>query len=106
MKKVFITGGTGFIGRNLREQLAGFYNVTAPPSQELDLLDDAHVTGFLKKGRFDVVIHAATWNATRTSTKDLTNVIENNFRMVFNLARCADDYGKMIYYGSGAEFDR
>lgn len=106
MKKIFITGGTGFIGRNLREQLAGFYNVTAPTSQELDLLDDAHVTGFLKKGRFDVIIHAATWNATRTSTKDLTRVIENNLRMFFNLARCADDYGKMIYYGSGAEFDR
>lgn len=107
MKKVLITGGTtGFIGSNLSEQLAGLYDITALSSQVLDLQDDDRVSQFLKKGQFDVVFHAATWNATRTSTKDLTKVTESNLRMFFNLARCADDYGKMIYYGSGAEFDR
>ena len=105
MKKIFITGGTGFIGRNFREQLAGFYNVTAPTSQELNLLDDAHVSGFLKKGRFDVVIHTATWNATRNSPKDLTKVAPHNLKMFMNIAEHNDLYGKMIYFGSGAEYD-
>ncbi|MBF0520449.1 MAG: NAD(P)-dependent oxidoreductase, partial [Nitrospirae bacterium] len=30
----------------------------------------------------------------------------NNLKMFFNLTRCGDAYGKMIYYGSGTEFDR
>jgi len=104
--KIFITGGTGFIGRNLKEQLSNKYNIFAPTSSELNLLNEALVYKYLKQYHFDVVIHAATWNATRTSTKDLTKVLENNLRMFFNIARCSDCYGKMIYFGSGAEYDR
>ena len=104
--KIFITGGTGFIGRNLKEQLSNKYNIFAPTSSELNLLNEALVYKYLKQYHFDVVIHAATWNATRTSTKDLTKVLENNLRMFFNIARCSNCYGKMIYFGSGAEYDR
>ncbi len=104
MKNLFITGGSGFIGRNLKEQLTGKYNVFAPSHGELDLLYEERVYNYLKTHRFDVVIHTATWNATRTSKKDLTKVLEHNCRMFFNLARCSEYYGKMIYYGSGAEY--
>ena len=104
--KIFITGGTGFIGRNLSEQLPAKYRLFAPNSKELNLLDEATVLKYLKQNQFDVVIHSATWNATRTSTKDTSLVLENNLRMFFNLARGAGFYKKMIYYGSGAEFDR
>lgn len=102
--KVFITGGTGFIGRNLKEQLNGVYEIYAPTSSELDLLNSDSVSNYLKANKFDVVIHAATWNATRTSTKDLTKVFRNNLLMFFNLARCSKYFGKMLYYGSGAEY--
>lgn len=106
MKKLFIMGGTGFIGRNLKEQLASRYNVFVPSHAGLDLLDEDKVRDYLKMHHFDVVIHTATWNATRTSKKDLTKVLDHNCRMFFNLARCSECYGKMIYYGSGAEYDR
>jgi GDP-L-fucose synthase len=33
-------------------------------------------------------------------------VLFNNLGCFFNLARCSHDYGKMIYYGSGAEYDK
>jgi GDP-L-fucose synthase len=106
MKKIFITGGTGFIGRNLKEQLDIKYEIFAPSSTELNLLDDEKVSEYIKKHHFDVIIHTATWNATRNSNKDLTKVLEYNLRMFFNIARCSKYYGKMIYYSSGAEFDR
>ncbi len=105
MMKIFITGGSGFIGRNLKEQLNNKYSIFAPSSQELDLLDEAKVKEYLKKHNFDVVIHTATWNATRNSKKDTSKVFESNLKMFFNIARQADLCGKIIYYGSGAAYD-
>jgi GDP-L-fucose synthase len=104
--KILITGGSGFIGKNLTEQIHSEYSIVSPTSKDLNLLDEEGVLSYLKKNRFDVIIHAATWNATKTSHKDTSLVLENNLRMFFNLARASSYYKKMIYYGSGAEFDR
>jgi UDP-glucose 4-epimerase len=104
--RILITGGTGFIGRNLKEQLANRYKILAPRSSELDLLDEKRVYDFMRQYRCDVVLHTATWNATRTSPKDTAKVLQSNLRMFFNLTRCSDYYGKLVYYGSGAEYDR
>lgn len=104
--KILITGASGFIGRNLKEQFPETYNIFAPSSSKLNLLDENSVSEYLKKHSFDVVIHSATWDATSTSTKDLTKVLDHNLRMFFNLARRSDLFCKMIYFGSGNEFDR
>ena len=105
--KILITGGTGFIARNLFEQLGDEYNVVAPNRQELNLLDSSKVLGYIKKSQFNVIIHVATYDAAaRFSTKDPAMVLENNLKMFFNIIRGEDYFGKMIYFGSGAEFDR
>jgi GDP-L-fucose synthase len=103
--KLLLTGGSGFIGRNLREGLDGRHEVVAPPAGELDLLDEDAVARHLEQGKYDVVVHAATWNATRNSRKDVSKVVRNNLRMFFNVARLRERYGRMIYFGSGAEYD-
>ena len=62
---------------------------------------------FFKKNQFDVVIHTANYDsAAKYSTKDPAKVLEQNLKMFFNIVRCQDYFGKMIYFGSGAEFDR
>ncbi|MDQ7824275.1 MAG: NAD(P)-dependent oxidoreductase [Candidatus Eremiobacteraeota bacterium] len=104
--KIFITGGRGFIGRNLCEQLGSRHTVMAPSSEELDLLDCVKVRDYLTEHKFDAVIHAATWNASRNSRKDLSKVLEHNLLMFFNIARNAPLFGKMINFGSGAEYSR
>jgi GDP-L-fucose synthase len=105
--KIFITGGAGFIGRNLKEFLIDNCAVSAPMRAELDLLDEARVSEYLKKNTFDVIIHTATYDAApKHSTKDPSKVLEYNLKMFFNLARCKDYFDKMIYFGSGAEFSR
>ena len=104
--KVLLTGGRGFIGRNLLEGLAGKFDFVAPSSKELDLTEQEQVERFVAANDFDIVLHTATWNATANSPKDVQQVLEKNLVMFFNLARLKDKYGKMIYYGSGAEYDR
>ena len=106
MSKILITGGNGFIGRNLKEYFTPLHEVFAPSHRELDLLESEEVRMYLKKHSFDVIIHCATHNATVTSTKDRSKVFENNLKMFFNLSESRDSYGKMIYFGSGAEFSR
>jgi GDP-L-fucose synthase len=107
MTEIFITGGCGFIGRNLKEQLASQYEVFAPSHTELELLDENKVQDYLQKWHFDVIIHTATYDAApKYSTKDPSKVLENNLKMFFNIARCKDYFDKMIYFGSGAEFNR
>lgn len=105
--KILITGGTGFIAGHLFDFLKNAHTVVSLGSKELNLLDHAAVYDFIKRGRFDVVLHTATYDAApKHSTKDKTKVLENNLRMFFNLVSCGNNFGKMIYFGSGAEFGR
>jgi GDP-L-fucose synthase len=107
--RILITGGSGFIGRNLAEQLASTYEVLAPSSAELDLLNEQAVREYLSTHNFDVIVHAA---ATRSNRRVAAppDLLDRNCRMFFNLVRnLVDDerrFGKMIHFGSGAEYDR
>lgn len=105
--KILITGGAGFIARNLAEQISDQYKVVSLNSKELNLLDACQVFNYLKKNRFDVIVHTATYDAApKHSIKDPSKVLENNLRMFFNITRCQGYFGKMLYFGSGAEFSR
>jgi GDP-L-fucose synthase len=104
--RILVTGGAGFIARNLTEQL-DCYDITALTSKQLNLLDYAQVAACIKSGKFDVVIHTATYDAApKHSIKDPALVLENNLKMFFNLVRCRQHFSRMIYFGSGAEFAR
>jgi GDP-L-fucose synthase len=103
--KLLITGGSGFIGRNLVEHFAGRYAVSAPLSSELDLLDAIAVRRYLCANHFDVIVHAATTRSNRRLGAP-ADMLDRNCRMFFNLVRNDGLFGKMIHFGSGAEYDR
>lgn len=102
--KVLITGGSGFIGRNLFEYLSKRYDCFVPTHQELDLLDDKAVMYFFKANRFDVVIHSAGIPFSR-KIKGPKNVAFGNLKLFFNIVRNRDYFSKMIFLGSGSEYD-
>ena len=107
--RILITGGSGFIGRNLAEQLGSRYEVLAPSSGELDLLNEQAVREYLSTHRFDVIVHAATTRSNRRLAAP-PDLLDRNCRMFFNLVRNLvpkqERFGKMIHFGSGAEYDR
>lgn len=103
--RILLTGGSGFIGRNIRESfLAEKYEILSPSSKELNLADMESVDSFFRKNSVDFVIHAAVKPSHRNA-KDFSNLFYTNTRMFFNLERHKDEYHKMLVLGSGAIYD-
>ncbi len=108
MKKILITGGNGFIGRNLKNYLSGQsdrYDVHVPMHPQLDLMDSCLVERYLSQNSFDIVVHSAVYG-TLGMPEEAARIsqLRNNLQMFYNLKRCSDAFGKMYYFGSGAEY--
>lgn len=101
---LLITGGSGFIGRNLVEYFSARREVLAPTHGELELLDEDAVARYFREHPVDVVIHSAVTPGHRNA-KDLRNLLYRNTRMFFNLVRNGDRFRRMIFLGSGAVYD-
>ena len=102
---ILITGGSGFIGRNIREScLAQKYNILAPSHKDLELLDEDSLRSFFRHNNIDVVIHAAAKPGHRNA-REPGKVLYENTRMFFNLARNSAYFRKMLVIGSGAIYD-
>ena len=103
MKRILITGGSGFIGRNLRESLSGRYTIFAPPHRELDLLDFQQVEQYIAEHQIDAVIHSAVHVPMFHGAEQ---EFHNDMRMFLNLEKVSGRLEKILYFGSGAEFDK
>lgn len=104
-KKILLTGGSGFIGKNVLESfLAEKYIIVAPNSNKLNLLDTKSADRYFKGKLFDVVLHAACKPGHRNA-KDTKDIFYSNMKMFENLVRHKDKYNKLINFGSGAIYD-
>jgi UDP-glucose 4-epimerase len=101
---ILLTGGSGFIGKNILETMKDDYTFFAPGHRELDLLDEYAVEAFFQAHDVDVVVHSAVKPGHRNA-KNPTNLYYEDSRMFFNLVRCSSLYRKMIVLSSGAAYD-
>lgn len=106
MKKILITGSSGFVGSNVSRFLQGKngYDIYTPGRKDVNLFDEDEVKKFLKKERFDVVLHFASPSPLKNPADSFDTLFEDSLRMFTNFYNNRDLFGKMIYTGSGAEF--
>ncbi|MFH1306935.1 MAG: NAD(P)-dependent oxidoreductase [Candidatus Micrarchaeota archaeon] len=103
-KKIFVSGGSGFNGKNFIEQAGKEYEIVAPSRKELDLLDSEAVEKYFEKNPVDAVFHCASIGGSRKVKVE--NLAEKNLRMFFNIIKCKKYWKKMIQCGSGAEYSK
>ena len=107
MKKVLLTGGSGFIGGNIKPFLKNRYHVFSPSRQELDLRNSESVKSYIMQHNFDVVVHLASPSPVRSATLDsYDNLFKDCLNIFLNIYSVRDYCGKIIYSGSGAEYDK
>lgn len=103
--KIFLTGGSGFVGRNILEWYRKKYKIYSPSHNELDLTNAEAVHAFFKKAPVDIVIHTAN-KGGNVREANFKETIPYNLKIFFNLVRCQEYFTKFITLGSGAEYGK
>lgn len=109
IETLLITGAgpNGITGRIIKEYFINKCNILSPGSCELDLTNSDSVTAYFETHQIDYVIHCATFRPISTLMPHLVDEeLESNLRMYYALASQSHRYKKMIYFGSGAEYDK
>jgi nucleoside-diphosphate-sugar epimerase len=104
-KTLFVTGGSGFIGRNICEYFRDTVTVIAPTHAQLDLLSQDAVDTFFKDNEIDYVIHCANIGGNRKCPGP-DDSVARNMRIFSNLMNNSRYFEKLIHFGSGAEYDK
>ena len=95
--KVMIIGATGFIGKSIKEYLENnqTIKIICPNRKELNLLNRSDCQTFISSEKPDCLIHCAV----------NVNSIEETLRSYYNVVSSYKSFGRMIYLGSGAEYN-
>ncbi|MBR4027472.1 MAG: NAD(P)-dependent oxidoreductase [Lachnospiraceae bacterium] len=70
MKKIVVTGVSGFLGSRMVEFLKEKYEVLAPTHKEMDITEEESVKQYFKKHKPDIVIHCAAISDVGTCEKE------------------------------------
>ena len=105
--KILVTGASGFMGSNICPILEKNHLLFKPEREELDLFDRESIKNYLLNNNIDAIVHFANPNPVKYVGIDTADkMFEDSMRMFMNLYYLRDLYKKMIYIGSGAEYDK
>ena len=88
MKKILLTGGTGFVGSNILDEIIKHFEVTIlirnkkiKKKKNINYLyfnSPKNLSTLLKRKKFDIVIHCATHYKKQHSESDIKKMIDAN----------------------------
>jgi dTDP-4-dehydrorhamnose reductase len=118
MLTVFITGGSGYVGRNLIRRISPFAKLyttfhthvveegQSVESVKLDITNSEEVQKVITHISPDIIIHAAAIANLKLCREDQKNSFEVNVKGTYNVAQAAEKTGaRMIYISSDLVFD-
>lgn len=105
--KIFLTGGSGTLGKELIEQSkAHEIDFISPSSRECDIRDYDSVLRNMSSFEDNIVLHAASLTNTKQIETDPSEAIEVNVIGTLNVLRaCKELKKKMIYISTDYVFD-
>jgi nucleoside-diphosphate-sugar epimerase len=108
--KIFLTGGTGMVGRNILENPSVHkHDFFVPTSQELNLLDRDAVRASLSREMPDLIIHSAGLvGGIQANINNPVDFLLKNTDMAFNVISSAASVGvkNLINLGSSCMYPR
>ena len=120
MKKVLVTGATGFVGRHLVSRLLdedeykiiGTYRNLYPALEKIkwyntDLINSSSTLSLINHERPDVIIHLAAISSVAQSWLNPSKVILSNEQMTLNIleaVRCSKLNARTLIIGSSEEY--
>ncbi|MBI4116593.1 sugar nucleotide-binding protein [Candidatus Pacearchaeota archaeon] len=101
MRKIFITGGSGMLGKKLVEYLSSGNEVCAPTSRECNILDSNITMEKIKQFNPEIVIHLAAFVDTFGCELDIEKALDINVVGTINVVRaCFGIPCKFVYFSS------
>ncbi|GMO42342.1 MAG: dTDP-glucose 4,6-dehydratase [Termitinemataceae bacterium] len=117
MKKILMTGATGFIGRNILPILRSYFDtklleygeqtsIVSPTRNELDITNKQNVDQYLENNSFDILLHFAESDPSHNPLDKTEKRFDNMVRAFLHFESHAGKFKKVIYTGSGAEYNK
>lgn len=111
MKKLLVTGASGFLGSRIVEFYKKKYEIYAPTHKEMDITDETSVNHVFSQYRPDVVIHCAAISDVGLCEKEREKAWNINVNGSINIAKaskqihakcilCSSD---QVYFGSSVK---